>query len=400
MKHILALLIAGCFFHTSLCQHKRAIFVKEFMDVVLTHPDIHQSQEKINEAERDIEIARLSPDPSLTFGNVSGDISGINMPHQFFVGIDYTIETAGKRRHRVAQAKASQEVLRAEHGVFVDEFVRDALLTYQNCWLLKSRLKESQYYDSIVKSKIASDPIALEIMKIENELRHQEVEDEYTKELNRLQDLVSHQWEEDTIVPGQPVWGEQLSGSVTNVEKHPMLQLVVAEQKLKREEVLLAEADRIGDISFTIGNNFITEATNPEAPSPNYNAITATVSIPLRLSAFQRVSKIRPAMLVNDGAHIETASLEEIKSRFSTVQKENQRLLEQVRQIQTLIGLELKYISTSTEVSTLIDQLQKLHTLQDLRWKKMHQFSINQSRFGNIHQQEVRNELAASPTSK
>lgn len=400
MKHLFTLLIAGCVLHTSFSQQKRTISVKEFMDVIIDHPDIKSNEQKITAFNADVELSKLSPDPSLTFGNVSGDVSGIDMPHQFYIGIDYTIETGGKRKHRIAYAKANRELCKAEHEVFVNEFIREALLTYQTCWLLNQRIKEINNYDSMLNWKNETDSmITFEILKIENSLRREEVEGEYRKALSLLQEFVSHQLSEEIILPNQPVWEEHTVADPIIGEKQPMLRLAIAEQRLRQEELLLEEAGRIGDISFTVGNNFITKGTNPEAPSPYYNAITATISMPLRISGLKDIAKVRKSASAADVAKAEAASLEEIKSQLFASQKENERLIQQLRKIQTLISLETKYIETSTNVINLINGFQKLQTLQDLRWNKLQQLSVNQSKFGYNHFKDQRKQLASFPSS-
>jgi cobalt-zinc-cadmium efflux system outer membrane protein len=116
--------------------------VADFLNAVSVHPEITRQTDDIALAQLNVEIARVSPDPVLGFGNASGDISGINMPHQLFIGIEHTIETGRKRRHRINYARQQIAVAREEHTAFVNTFKRDALLAFQECWTLEQQIRE------------------------------------------------------------------------------------------------------------------------------------------------------------------------------------------------------------------------------------------------------------------
>ena len=379
MRHLVTLLVMGCVCCVSNAQQSRPITVHEFIDVILDHPDIKSSEEKILKSDYDIEVSKLMPSPSLTMGNASGDISGMRMPQQFYVGVDYTIETGGKRKHRLAYARASKELLRAEHDVFVNEFLRSSLLSYHKCWMMKQQFSEISAFDSLLNWTTEEDATALEMMRIENALRQAEFETQYVNALEEFQNLVSHRFEEFEVVPSQPVWDQFATSQTVPLDNQPLLSLVKAEQKVKQEEVLLEEANMAGDISFTIGNNFITEGTNPEAPSPSYNAITATVSVPLRFGKVGNNSKKVANGTPTDPDEKEVAMLQEIESRLIATRKENERLIKQLDQIQTLIALEMKRIRKCSKESEMVVELKKLQSLQQMRWDKMAQLSINQS---------------------
>ena len=64
------------------------------------------------------------------------------MPQQLFIGIEHTVEMGRKRMHRVNYAKQQIAVAREEHTVFVNTFKRDALLAFQECWMLEQQMRE------------------------------------------------------------------------------------------------------------------------------------------------------------------------------------------------------------------------------------------------------------------
>jgi cobalt-zinc-cadmium efflux system outer membrane protein len=71
-------------------------------------------------AEAQIAIARIFPDPVLTGGVVSIDVSGTGSPLSVTVGVSQTVELGGKRGARVAVAEAGHAGARAD----LDDFLR------------------------------------------------------------------------------------------------------------------------------------------------------------------------------------------------------------------------------------------------------------------------------------
>lgn len=378
MKYFSAMLIMGCISYAAQAQEPRPVRVKEYIEIILNHPDIRESEERIRESDFDVQVAKLSPAPSLTVGNVSGDISGIDMPHQYYVGVDYTIETGHKKKHRVAYAKATKDLLIAEHNFFAENFLRQALLTYQKCWLMEQQYKEISEFDRLIPGNGIADSISLEMLRIQHAIRRMEFETEYNRALSEFRMLTDHRFENTPVVPCEPVWDSLHLPEQSIPENEPALQVARAEQKQREEEMLLQVADQMGDISFTLGNNFITEATNPESPSPNYNAITATVTIPLKFNFKSRPGR-NNVVAANGPSDEEQELLYAIKTRNAAVQKENQHLAMQLQKIEALMALELAQIKKCTNGNDLVEELEKLQSLQQMRWEKMMQISVNYS---------------------
>lgn len=360
-----------------------SIGVQDFLEILSDHPDIRSSQEEVNFMQHEIDVAKIGPDPELTAGNVSGDISGINMPHQFFVGIDYTIETGGKRRHRIRQAKAAQEVAQAQHRVFVKEFTHNALILYQKCWIMGQRMQDFQRYDQALDGGDATDSLAAlehKIQRMENLVLAESMQLEYDHYIEQLTEIVSHKIDFALVFPSEPVWNETSAVNGPKLTEHPASALLKAETSRQYEELLLAAANAVSDITFSLGNNFITKGTNPEAPSPSYNAITATLTVPLKFSKLRSTERKYAA---NKMAILKSEELEDIssvKAEYEVAQREIQRLSTQIQQIQSLIQLEQKLISTYPgNHEGRNDALEKLWHLQDMRWKKFEDLSVKKA---------------------
>ncbi|MBT1700654.1 TolC family protein [Fulvivirgaceae bacterium PWU4] len=358
----------------------RKITVNEFLEIISAHPDIAKDAARTDAAQAEVDVAKIMPDPSLTLGNLSGDISGINMPHQWFVGLDYTIEAGGKRRHRVLYAKALVDQAKAQHELFAAEFKRDGLLLYQRCWMLERQLDELEQYDSLLSVTRVDDSLQVfkrRIDKSENGLKLDALRRRYNESLERLNDLVAHVVGNGWVLPFEAVWTESDGPLVKMGEEHPVMKLNRVETRLAAEELLVSESNRVPDISFSLGNSFITRATNPEAPSPRYNAITATLSIPLKLSNIRGAEKKRDSYKMEQAAHDEASAAEMLQQEFEVATDDVDHISRELRSIAGLIAMERQFIKTipANEALMLMNEWRQLNAYCALRWEKFDQLA-------------------------
>lgn len=390
MRHVLPyifLLVTVTFCNAQ--SEKKKISVREFLDILATNPAIAASAQSLAASQYEIELAKTSPDPSVTVGNVSGDISGINMPHQYFIGLDYTLETGGKRKQRVRYATSNRNFAHIQHEVYVHDFKRESLLLFQKCWIMEQRLRALAQYDSLLALPVCDDSVSqlqLTILKEENILAQNILLHEYTESLAALTELVAHQLEDVTITPGEPVWDEHIAMRGLLLGNHPSGKLIHAETELLNQEIRLNQANRTGDISFTIGNNYITEATNPEAPSPHYNAITATVSIPLKFSNLKESNKKMDTYKFQQAQDTKTQAMESLEDEFREAAEDIQLLTIEIARLKKLISLEWRLIKSQPADESMIAIYSHYNSFVQRKWSRIEELSAKKSLF--IHQPE------------
>lgn len=348
--------------------------VEDFLNAVSVHPEIIRQTDDITLAQFNVEIARVSPDPVLGFGNASGDISGINMPQQLFIGIEHTVEMGRKRMHRVNYAKQQIAVAREEHTVFVNTFKRDALLAFQECWMLEQQIRELEQHINNIQEVIVLDStqaIKRQLVQYENEILLNDLRENYIGILDELQALVKHVYQTQLVAPDTCVWSDSNTGEEIAIDQHYKIASNKAMLDLVHKEIALAASNRTPDISFTLGNNFITQSTNPGAPSPAYNAITAMVSIPLKISNIGKAEKKRDAYRLQLARQEETSILdlatEEIMKLLTTIEKKSSS----INQIMELIYQQGKLIALmrAQKSALLLYEFEQLRDYHEMRWK-------------------------------
>lgn len=348
--------------------------VEDFLNAVSVHPEITQQTDDITLAQLNVEIARVSPDPVLGFGNASGDISGINMPQQLFIGIEHTVEMGRKRMHRINYARQQIAVAREEHAVYANTFKRDALLAFQECWMLEQQIRELEQHIINVKNVTVPDSIQSvkrQLVQYENEILLNDLHENYTAVREELQVLVNHVYQAQPVAPDTCVWSDRYTSAEVAIDRHYKITSNKAMLDLMHKEVALAASNRTPDISFTLGNNFITQSTNPGAPSPAYNAITAMVSIPLKISNVRKAERKRDAYRLQIAQQEEASILDEatgeITQLLATIEKKSssiREITELTRQQEKLIGL-----MQAQKSGLLLYEFEQLRDYHEMRWK-------------------------------
>ncbi len=93
----------------------RTLRLREFLDEVLrTNLDLAVARFSAPIADAQVSIARLVPDPQLTAGIDTMDLTGQKLPTSVVYGLSETIEIGGKRKARIAEATAGRSLAEAQ----------------------------------------------------------------------------------------------------------------------------------------------------------------------------------------------------------------------------------------------------------------------------------------------
>lgn len=99
--------------------------------VARSNVDLAAQRAGVPVAEAQVAIARIFPDPVLTFGLASLDVSGVGAQNNAAVGVTIPFEWPTKRPARVAVARADREVVSAE----LEDFARTLRATAANAYV-------------------------------------------------------------------------------------------------------------------------------------------------------------------------------------------------------------------------------------------------------------------------
>lgn len=371
----MCVLIQGQVFSQGRAGYSR-ISVTTFMDIINTHEDVQNSSEQLILAQSEIEIAKTVPSPTLVLGNASGDVSGINMPHQLYAGVEYSIEGGGKRKNRMRYANAQLELAAIKRELFVRTFKRDAWLLFHRCWIEEQQIATQQYclnqiHAIHVKDSVSAFQRRIALQRLQVELSQST--EKHAGSLEKLNLLVGPSASATIVAPLMAVPYDPNLDSVTVQLDEDNIHILErkATADLLNREVDLMKSNRKGDYSITLANSFITRGTNPEAPSPRYNAITAMISIPLRFSP-RAAEQRRDKFVIEEAEQEEQEIILELREHYVFIQQQKKKIAADLNKIASLINDQQNLITMMGPAATAgamlveIDRLYEFHTLQ---WK-------------------------------
>lgn len=283
---------------------QRYLDFKTFLQLVRDR-NIDFAVEKFNVpiAEAEVEIAKISPDPTLSFNWTENREAKLRTGYGYSVELDQTIELGGKRRARIELAKSKKELSTIMLSDFFRELRAHAAITYVVA-LAKNQIYKLKL-DSYLAMKKLSDAIKvryelgtnmkIDVMQSEletgilfNELMQSEVECKNSG--NELSDLIGSNYGGGLICPSGSLKKPQASYEFKTLLESALANrtdLLVAKQKkiVAEKNTILAAKNRIIDIDLNLGyeNDF-----NALENAPTAKSFTAGISIPLKFSNFRK----------------------------------------------------------------------------------------------------------------
>jgi cobalt-zinc-cadmium efflux system outer membrane protein len=273
---------------------------KEYLDKALqSNLDLMALKYNIALADANVSLAKIYPNPIITVGDASGDITDQHLQQQLYAGITQTIVTGGKRQIRIDLAKTDKEIAMAQFEdalrhfrlqltyKFIDVII--AQLVYERHKntheQLISQLNEIKQLNKI--SNLEQTKIKIELTEDESNLLLAEKE---LKEAVYGLNLPLNNFNKDSVwfAKGTIDIKEQeinfpalLKNALAN---RTDIVLAKMQKKKSEQEFSFARSNRKKDIDITLGDNFYTEATNKIAPTPAYHAVTLLLSTPIPFS--------------------------------------------------------------------------------------------------------------------
>lgn len=305
MKYIKPIIILFCCVvsYISYAQEKRLLTFDEFLhNVRNSNIDYLVEKYNIDIADANVKAARVFPDPELSIGYANNQNWDLEMGYGIDAELSYTLELGGKRKARIRVAQSEKEMT----GALVDDYFRNLRANATIAFL--TAVKQSRLYD-IQKASYAqmlelarADSIRFGLGTItETDARQSKLEaatmlNEVHSGEGDLQEvliqLLLFQGKATMELP------DSVAGTLNYLKRDfdlPVLVITAQNNRadlqaaLKSKEVLqnnlrLAKADRAIDLGLSIGGGYASVVRNEIAPAPEFWAVTAGISIPLKFS--------------------------------------------------------------------------------------------------------------------
>lgn len=249
-----------------------------------------------------IEMAKIFPDPSFSYGWFDNGQRRIEMGYGFNGGLSWTLELGGKRKARVDLARSEADLtkyllqdyfrtLRADATLnFLSAMRNRQLLTMQaGSYQTMKRLAESDSlrYKAGSISQVDARQSHLEALAMLNELLAQEAKWKlsllnmavFTGELKK-DGLYAPQG--DAAKFSRDFNLQQLVTAAQNTRADAMAAL--QSKTVSQKALQLAKANRVSDIELHSGVIFASHTKNIIAPTPSFFQLSAGITLPLKFS--------------------------------------------------------------------------------------------------------------------
>jgi outer membrane protein, heavy metal efflux system len=252
----------------------------------------------ISIADAQISLAKVRPNPSFMIGNVSGDITNQALQQQLYAGFTQTVELGKKRKNRIQIAESQSSLAQANFEIVLRNFRLAATQAYTQLLINQAIFeREERTYQLLIKELVRKEQDKnvsdLELLRLKVEMG-QLLNDLYQSEADLATSALAlaiplSQVQTRRIVaqgnlniPYQTYYLDSLVQLALQIR--PEIQVAKLQEKLNNQGLAMVKSNRVTDLTFDLGNNYYTLATNEIGPTPAYHAITATVGFPLMLS--------------------------------------------------------------------------------------------------------------------
>ncbi len=271
-----------------------------YMELVSKHNlDYAAEQFEVSKAEAAIEIAKVFPDPTLSFGMTQNREGQLTTGHDLSSELDVPVELFGKRRARIDLAKSQHELSKALLSDFFRNLEADAATVFLealkqkqlyavklNSYQTMKRLSEADSVRLKLGSIMEIDAIQskLEAGSLLNELLQSEAD--LNNSFTQLSQMTGALKADSLLVPDGSLLFKQRSfeiNALISIASNKRADLVAAlyNKEVADKALRLAKKERNIDLGLKLGvdNSYL-----PTNNGPSAIAYTAGIAIPLKFS--------------------------------------------------------------------------------------------------------------------
>ncbi len=309
----------------------RKVTFREYLSAVEKHSlDFASQRENVTSAKAGISIAGVRPDPQLTFGIASKELSAANKPSASTattVGLAVTVETAGKRSKRIRAAQSNVKLTEANVASFLHDLEAQSASSFVEACRTREALARKQSSLKSFQELVRSNEVRLKAGDIGMlELRQSRVEtdrfavdvtsasaDAKTAEVN-LSSLLGKRFDEvfpdsvvDTALKREPLKTD-LEGLIRQAQENRNdIRVAKAAVENSDDSLRLARANRWVDPTVNMGlvNTprvppvFDSAGSVANSPAERSLALGLTLTIPIPFSRLQRGELVQAETALN-----------------------------------------------------------------------------------------------------
>jgi len=296
--------VQASYCQTSNSTSENVLRFSDYIDLVGKHNlDFAAEHFEVSKAEAAIEIAKVFPDPTISFG-LSQDHDGhVTSGNGISGGLDETVDLFGKRKARINLAKSQHELSKALLADFFRNLEAQAAETYLEA------LKQKQLYEvklnsyQSMKQLAEADSIRLklgsikEIDAIQSKLEAGSLYNELIRgeadlknSLIQLSQMTGKLKEDALRIPdGNLIFKPRIfvlaDLVITAKDKRADLVAALCNKDMARKALTVAQKERKMDLGLTLG---VANSSYTAGYGPSIATVSAGIAVPLKFSNFYK----------------------------------------------------------------------------------------------------------------
>jgi cobalt-zinc-cadmium efflux system outer membrane protein len=281
----------------------RSVSYVEYIDIV-GKQNLSYAAEKYNVsiAQARVEMAKVFPDPQISFGGFDNGQQRMRMGYGVSTGITYTLELGGKRKARINLATSQAELVQIALERYFHNLQADATLSYLQAIKQEYTLYVKTNSYNSMKKLADADSIRFLLGSI-NEVNARQSKVEAKSMQNNIYQSEAD-WKASMLQMGMMAGIKQIDTLyfpeanflkfdrdfnllqlITTAQNNRSDLLVASKYKdVSQKTLQLAKANRTIDLGMLAGVNNTAYVINIIAPTPSYSTIYGGIAIPLKFS--------------------------------------------------------------------------------------------------------------------
>jgi cobalt-zinc-cadmium efflux system outer membrane protein len=265
-------------------------------------------QFNVSIAEAEFQASKAIPDPEISIIYSNNEDRTLRMGQSVEGGISYPINLGNKRRAGINLARSQYELSRLMLGVYFQNLRAEASITYfaalksQRIYLLQREIQEQLSQLARADSLRYNNGEATGLDALQSSLEARSQQTEVDQSLADMQNaLLQMMFFRGNILNDRlenpsdsfPVQGHhfELNSLINNaIEQRSEFLAAIKNKEVSEKYLKLIKADRAPELNLETGYSYNSIVRNDIAPAPDYNSLSAGVSIPLKFSGINKGS--------------------------------------------------------------------------------------------------------------
>jgi len=259
-------------------------------------------------AEAELKASKIFPDPEISVLYSNNEDRTLQMGQSVEAGISYPVSLGNSRRAGIGLARSQYELSQMMLDVYFRNLRAEAALIYFEALRnQKINLLQKDIYDQLSKLArtdsirfVAGEVSSIDAMQSSLEARSQlaevyqslsDMQNSYLKLMTmhgkKISDTLDHPSGDFPLQNHDFKLNDLISNAVENRSE---LMVAIKNKEVSEKHLKLLKADRSPEISIEAGYSYNTIVRNEIAPAPEYNGVSAGISLPLKFSGLNKGS--------------------------------------------------------------------------------------------------------------